>query len=643
MRAAMGRRGAAVAAVTVRQVWSAVAVGVIAFGTLAVAGPTGAADALAGPAVTGIAPAAGPEAGGTSVTISGTNLSGTTAVDFGTVAASFTMGAPDSITATAPPGTGTVDVTVTTASGTSALTSADAYTYRAAPTVTSVTPSSGAASGGTTVTINGGDLAGARAVTFGGANATAFSVAPSVYVADRFRRAVTSGWGAADQGGAWTLQKGGGNSGSESVDGTNGVFAIRSALYTHAEQVLTVPTTAVDFQFAFDITWTQNIQALTAGKPTSGGVLGGVVARFQSANDTDGSFYKLNASWDANNGRPALMLRAQSNGSSPPGGRFRTNVDTGIDPTVDYPAGGPYTYHVKGEVTGSNPTSFAMKIWKVGNPEPIKWMLTATDNADVGPQSAGLVGFRGSCDLAKNGAYMNVTGVVKVGNLTVAPQTVDVTATAPPHASGPVDVQVTTPGGTSAPSATDLFTYGSGSPPPPPVVTGVSPPAGPMAGGNTVVISGTDLGGTTAVHFGTAAATSFTVNGPTEVTATAPPHASGPVDVTVTTTGATSASSSADLYTYDPPAGSGAPGVPTGLSATVKGTTVTLHWTNAPGTLGANVYRDGRKFWAGGWPRTAPSSLTQTHVRPGMHRYQVAGYDSSGQGPRSQAMSVIVP
>lgn len=615
---------------------------VIGLGTLAVAGPAGVADALGGPAITQVTPAAGPEAGGTSVTISGTGFSGTTAVDFGAVAASFTVGSPGSITAAAPPGTGTVDITVTTPSGTSALTSADAYTYRAAPTVSAVTPSSGPASGGTVVTVSGSDLAGASAVTFGGANATAFSVSPSVYVADRFRRSVTSGWGTADQGGAWTLQKGGGNSGSESVDGTHGVFAIHSALYTRAEQVLTVPVTALDFQFAFDITWTQNIKALTAGMPTSGGVLGGVVARFQNASDTDRSYYKLNASWDANNGHPALMLRSQSNGSSPPGGRFRANVDTGIDPTADYPAGGPYAYHVKGEVTGSNPTSFAMKIWKVGAPEPQKWLLSATDNADVGPQSAGLVGFRGSCDLGRNGAYTNVTGVVKVGNVSVNPPTVDVAATAPQHASGPVDVQVTTPGGTSAPSTTDLYTYDGGSPPPIPAVSGVSPPAGPSAGGNTVVISGTDLGGATAVHFGTAAATSFSVHGPTQVTATAP-AGSGTVDVTVTTTAGTSPSSSADLYTYDPPSGSGAPGAPSGLSATVKGTTVTLHWTNAPGTLGGNVYRDGRKFWAGGWPHTAPSSLTQTRVRPGMHRYQVAGYNSSGQGPRSPTMSVIVP
>ena len=65
------------------------------------------------PTVTGITPTAGPAAGGTTVTITGTNFSGATAVSFGgTAATGFTVNSATSITATSPAGTGTVDVTV---------------------------------------------------------------------------------------------------------------------------------------------------------------------------------------------------------------------------------------------------------------------------------------------------------------------------------------------------------------------------------------------------------------------------------------------------------------------------------------------------------------------------------------------------
>ncbi len=119
------------------------------------------------PTVTSISPTTGPAAGGTSVTITGTNLSGATAVDFGSNAATITADSANSITATSPAGTGTVDVTVTTSNGTSATSPADQFTYVPAPTVTNVSPSAGPTGGGTSVTITGTNLGGASAVDFG--------------------------------------------------------------------------------------------------------------------------------------------------------------------------------------------------------------------------------------------------------------------------------------------------------------------------------------------------------------------------------------------------------------------------------------------------------------------------------------------
>jgi hypothetical protein len=82
------------------------------------------------PIVTGIKPARGADTGGTSVTITGTNLTRTSAVKFGANAAqSFTVNSDESITATSPPGTGTVDVTVSNPDGTSATGSTDQFHY----------------------------------------------------------------------------------------------------------------------------------------------------------------------------------------------------------------------------------------------------------------------------------------------------------------------------------------------------------------------------------------------------------------------------------------------------------------------------------------------------------------------------------
>jgi hypothetical protein len=83
-------------------------------------------------AVTGISPGSGPLPGGTTITITGTGLTGATRVSFGSTAApSFVVTSDTQIVAIVPAaaGIGTVDVTVTTPAGTTPTSAADQYTY----------------------------------------------------------------------------------------------------------------------------------------------------------------------------------------------------------------------------------------------------------------------------------------------------------------------------------------------------------------------------------------------------------------------------------------------------------------------------------------------------------------------------------
>ena len=83
-----------------------------------------------------------------------------------------------------------------------------------------------------------------------------------------------------------------------------------------------------------------------------------------------------------------------------------------------------------------------------------------------------------------------------------------------------------------------------------PAVTSLSVMSGPTTGGTTVVITGTGFTGASAVAFGGSIASSYVVNGDTQITAVAPAHAEGAVDVLVTASALTSATTGADEFTF---------------------------------------------------------------------------------------------
>jgi len=115
-----------------------------------------------------------------------------------------------------------------------------------------------------------------------------------------------------------------------------------------------------------------------------------------------------------------------------------------------------------------------------------------------------------------------------------------------PAGTGTVDVRVTTNTGRSSIVPGDQFSYVST-----PVIQSVRPRDGSTLGGNQVTISGADFTNVTAVDFGSTPATDFLVDSPNAITAVAPAHAAGTVDVSVTILGgSTSPTDSADEYTF---------------------------------------------------------------------------------------------
>src|ERR1019366_6849182 len=104
-------------------------------------------------------------AGGTAVTITGTNFAAGATVTFGgTAATNVAVVNGTTITATTPAGrAGAVTVTVTVNGQSGSLT--NGFSYVVPPTVSSVSPNSGSTAGGTAVAITGTNFAAGATVT----------------------------------------------------------------------------------------------------------------------------------------------------------------------------------------------------------------------------------------------------------------------------------------------------------------------------------------------------------------------------------------------------------------------------------------------------------------------------------------------
>lgn len=136
---------------------------------------------------------------GATVTITGSNFTGATAVTFGGVAATFNVVSPTSITATVPSNS-SGSVSVTNPSGTNAK---SGFTFIPAPTVSSFTPTSAAT--GNSITITGTNFTGATSVSIGGLSITSFAISSSTTITATIDVAATGSVSVTTPGGTGSL------------------------------------------------------------------------------------------------------------------------------------------------------------------------------------------------------------------------------------------------------------------------------------------------------------------------------------------------------------------------------------------------------------------------------------------------------
>jgi hypothetical protein len=194
----------------------------------------------------------------------------------------------------------------------------------------------------------------------------------------------------------------------------------------------------------------------------------------------------------------------------------------------------------------------------------------------------------GGTTVTLNGTGLFGVTAVEFGDAMAPTVTVDsdtsITAVTPPQAAGPVQVTALNP--SAGTSNVDTFTFVA-----PASAATLSPTSGPIAGGTTVTISGTDLAGATSVDFGPSPATVVSDTG-TQIVATTPPGALGEAVVPVATPGGT-ASPGDFAYVAAPTiattggivadTGPTTGGIVADTGPTAGGTTVTITGTNFTG------------------------------------------------------------
>ncbi|MEM7168280.1 MAG: IPT/TIG domain-containing protein, partial [Planctomycetota bacterium] len=487
---------------------------------------------LAPPTIASIAPNNGALFGGDTITVTGTALTADTVVSFDGVAAVTTFVSSTTVTAVTPAhAPGTVDVSIANSVGSDTLVAA--YTYNDPPLIGAVTPNTGDIGGGETVTISGTGFTADAIVSFDGI------AAATTFVDSMTLTAITPAHAVGPV--------------LVTVSSSNGTGAL-----------------------AGGFTYSDGSPTVTEIAPTSGSPLGGATVTVTGTNFTATSTVSFGGTPSpAVTFISATTLEAVTPPHTPGlvAVQVTNSFGTGILPAA-------YTYEMSPMISGISPVNgssaggttvtimgsgfnaFTVVLFDAAAATNVTFIDANTLEADTPPHAPGAVdvlvqNLNGS-DLAigaftynatpsllsvtpssgsetggetvtLNGTGFTADAVVSFDGIAAATTFISGTtleAVTPPHAGGPVDVEIVTVNGSSLlPGA---YTYIADL-----QLTSITPTIGPIAGGATVTLTGTGFDGTTTVTFDGIAATGLTVFNATTMSVLTPAHAAGTVDVAV--------------------------------------------------------------------------------------------------------------
>lgn len=518
------------------------------------------------PTLTGISPASGSIAGGTLVTLNGTNFApGNTMVTMdGNAIIPASITGTTSLTFNTPAhAPGNVVINVTTPAGTS-NNAVGGFTYQTlAPTLSGVSPGTGSASGGTSITLSGSNLTGTTSVTVGGVAATNVTVVNDstvtatvpAYVSGSLIKdvAVSNGATNATLTGAFTYQASSPTLSSLSP-GTGSIAGGTSV--TVSGTGFTPSTTLTIGGIAATSVTIVNSTTLTAVTPAyvSGSLVKDVVVNngVGSASLVGGFTYQPVA--------PTIAGISPNTGSMA-GGTLISVTGTGFVPSTTVTVGGVAAT----SVTISNATTLTAVV-----PAYVSGSLNADVGVNNGAGSATLVGgftyqvlaptitnvtpnigsTAGGVTITTSG-----TGFVPGTTLTIggiAANSVNIvnsttlTAVVPAYVSGSLVKDVVVNNGAGSATLVNGFTYAANAP----TLTAVSPNTGTTAGGTAITVTGTAFTPSTALTIGGVSANSVTIVNSTTLTAVTPAYVSGSLLQDVTVNNGISTATLANGFTY---------------------------------------------------------------------------------------------